>query len=229
MAHSQEQMARGRAADIFSLACVFLDMLTVSRGLSQSYFAKWREAKNPNQIYAFHANLAILPTWLNRICDPKRYSYREEETWGLKVVKAAILAMLSEDQTKRPLATQLYFGPSWTGACCEHSAPTAAHNTQIPTISFEQADPQANDAASTTTEDTDVENIDSEPTSPVHEPVSTIDGMLAPPIEESTGGPIRRNLSTPTMSRSPRFVSTPTVSGESARLLQPPRRRAFEI
>ena len=59
---------RGRSADIFSLGCVFAEMLTVASGRSLEEFQDWRKTPETEcGQYAFRENLGRVKTWLTKL------------------------------------------------------------------------------------------------------------------------------------------------------------------
>jgi serine/threonine protein kinase len=84
----------GRAADVFSLGCVLLEVLVMhDRGTLEHI----RRNRSPDP--SFHANLDRVETWLqpyNRVLSPRRYHLQYE-----------IKAMLSRDPAKRPTVQDL--------------------------------------------------------------------------------------------------------------------------
>jgi hypothetical protein len=59
-------VSRGkRMADVFSLGCVFLSMMTVAQSQSLSIFAQYRA--NNSQDSSFHAHLDRVASWRNRL------------------------------------------------------------------------------------------------------------------------------------------------------------------
>lgn len=88
--HASE--SHGRASDIFSLGCVFTEILTVYHIRDLDEFADHRCGNGDNT--AFHATLNTLPTWLSALClhPPSLQSF--------------ILTMLSNEPAHRPTASQ---------------------------------------------------------------------------------------------------------------------------
>jgi serine/threonine protein kinase len=56
---------RGRSADIFSLGCVFLDIITVCDGKDLHDFADFRSGESGDQ--SFHANLEKVQEWVSGV------------------------------------------------------------------------------------------------------------------------------------------------------------------
>ncbi|OCL08354.1 kinase-like protein [Glonium stellatum] len=88
---------RGRSADVFSLRCVYLEILTVLSGQSLDDFAAYRRGDNSDG--SFHKNLIRVNKWFDYLlkwpffADPKAYGF--------------IRPMISEAPTERPTATRL--------------------------------------------------------------------------------------------------------------------------
>jgi serine/threonine protein kinase len=88
---------RGRKADVFSLGCVFSEMLTVCCGRSLEEFQNFRRApENECGPLAFRANLTKVQEWLNHLKEDKG-DLSETLVWQ-------ILLMLKKDPEARPPA-----------------------------------------------------------------------------------------------------------------------------
>ncbi|KAL8897716.1 MAG: hypothetical protein Q9207_007075 [Kuettlingeria erythrocarpa] len=89
---------RGRAADIFSLACVFSEMFTVCCGRSLEQYQEYRKAldKEENQL-AFRENLPKVSAWLHDLAKTQ-----DEDSKGVFLL--LIRQMMREDPEKRPTA-----------------------------------------------------------------------------------------------------------------------------
>ncbi|OAG05230.1 kinase-like protein [Paraphaeosphaeria sporulosa] len=59
-----EYESRGRSSDIFSLGCVYSEMLTVVAGTALSEFAEFRQDEDGDQ--SFHRNLGKVAVWMNK-------------------------------------------------------------------------------------------------------------------------------------------------------------------
>jgi serine/threonine protein kinase len=57
---------RGRAADVFSLGCVFSEMVTVLCNISLDQFADFR-SQNPDGDDSFHDNLSRVEEWIDHL------------------------------------------------------------------------------------------------------------------------------------------------------------------
>ncbi|KAI9718780.1 MAG: hypothetical protein M1812_003954 [Candelaria pacifica] len=87
---------RGRAADIFSLGCVFLEMHTVSIGYSLNDFGEFRKT---NGDVSFHGNLRHVFAWIDKL--RAGIASREASTWSSEFLDL-ITAMLAPNSTSRP-------------------------------------------------------------------------------------------------------------------------------
>ncbi|KAK9423245.1 putative Protein kinase domain-containing protein [Seiridium unicorne] len=89
---------RGRAADIFSLGCVFSEMLTVYDGLSLDAYQEYREApENDSGVFAFRANLPRVEEWLSKL---RRVNPSNLQDF----LVFQISSMLAQDPDHRPSA-----------------------------------------------------------------------------------------------------------------------------
>jgi serine/threonine protein kinase len=85
-------------ADVFSLGCCFLDIMTVARGQSLTNFTNYRSALT--QDMSFHANLDSVSAWIEHLKMSKNPSPPSKNAVKtLSVVKA----MLNADAAKRPI------------------------------------------------------------------------------------------------------------------------------
>lgn len=90
--------ARGRAADIFSLGCVFSEMFTVCCRKSLEQYQEFRRArdKEDSQL-AFRENLPKVSSWLHDLA-----ATQDEDSKA--VIQLLIRQMMREDPEKRPIA-----------------------------------------------------------------------------------------------------------------------------
>ena len=62
---------RGRAADVFSLGCVFLEIATVIQGCSLDEFAEFRSHRTNHRDFnddeSYHANLDNIAKWIEKL------------------------------------------------------------------------------------------------------------------------------------------------------------------
>lgn len=97
---------RGRAADIFSLGCVFLEIMTVLTGQHPHEFAEFRSRESGND--AFHATLDRVALW----CES--YFHKgigDTHTTSLRIdssVCALVEKMVRMDPSQRPTASELH-------------------------------------------------------------------------------------------------------------------------
>ena len=88
-----EPQPRGRRADVFSLGCVFSEMLTVRHERSLESFQAFRQVKHRDNAYAFKENLEKVINWLDDII-PLRDSVGN-------LLKEQTLKMLEPDPSRR--------------------------------------------------------------------------------------------------------------------------------
>ena len=88
-----EPQPRGRSADIFSLGCVFSEMLTVRQKRSLEDFQAFRYVQHRDNAYAFKENLEKVIIWLNDMIPPK-------DSVGI-LLKEQTCLMLEPDRFKR--------------------------------------------------------------------------------------------------------------------------------
>lgn len=114
--YSYEQ--RGRSADIFSLGCVFLEILTVYTGNSLQDFSDKRRGDGDNE--SFHANLENVFTWID---NPVRSSGRLHDS-----LVDHVEHMLYQTPAWRPRAADLqrYFKQQCVGMDNDDLDPFAA-------------------------------------------------------------------------------------------------------
>jgi serine/threonine protein kinase len=106
---------RGRAADVFSLGCIFLEMATVICGIHLDQFADWR-SQTPDGDDSFHGNLEQVGKWIERLSlvSPDGYPRRE----NLHVLLAITSEMLSYEPDDRPLASAVLMELGGPRECC---------------------------------------------------------------------------------------------------------------
>ncbi|KAL9123643.1 MAG: hypothetical protein Q9217_006944, partial [Psora testacea] len=91
------RQARGRAADIFSLGCVFSEMFTVCCGRSLEQYQEFRRARDKDDQLAFRENIPKVSSWLHDLA-----ATQDEDSKG--VIPLLIRQMMREDPEKRPIA-----------------------------------------------------------------------------------------------------------------------------
>lgn len=89
---------RGLPADIFSLGCVFSEMLTVMSRKSLKDYQEWRRVFNSDTPLAFRANLKKVREWVGKLDDDSE----------LEALSSLIKPMIREDPKQRPTAQQLW-------------------------------------------------------------------------------------------------------------------------
>ena len=94
---------RLRSADIFSLGCVFLEMMTLAKGRSVDSFRNFR-ASNGDE--SFHANLGAVMSWIRELRSLSRGISQAVQTADSTAL-ARIESMLQPEHLKRPKAASL--------------------------------------------------------------------------------------------------------------------------
>lgn len=95
------RQARGRAADIFSLGCVFSEMFTVCCGRSLEQYQEFRRARDKENQLAFRENLSKVSSWLHDLAVTQD---ENEDSGG--VILLLIRQMMREDPDRRPTAAK---------------------------------------------------------------------------------------------------------------------------
>jgi serine/threonine protein kinase len=129
----------GRSADIFSLACVFLELI----GLCNGYSPEQMKNLRPNKDLSFHANLDSILHWLN-------FSGTAVASVADSQLMALVREMLVREPHKRPTAIDIetrlqlvdvFRGPSadplW-GECCAPVSESSrqAQHLQVSSVSI---------------------------------------------------------------------------------------------
>lgn len=117
----------GRSADIFSLGCVFLEMI----GLCNRYSLSFMKSLRPRKDLSFQANLGTVLEWFN-------FSGTAVETQRDRQLLALVREMISVDPKKRPSASHIgkrltligalkssQSTPFW-GECCKPMRPSSS-------------------------------------------------------------------------------------------------------
>ena len=97
-----ELETRGRSADIFSLGCVFLEILTVHSGNDLDEFADYRHKEDTS----FHANLEGINDWINLTLHPS-LSKPSVHPGELSELLNIVRSMVRRDPSERPTAQAL--------------------------------------------------------------------------------------------------------------------------
>jgi serine/threonine protein kinase len=94
---AQSEEPSGRKADVFSLGCVYSEMLTVIKRKALRDFQEFRRtSEKTSKAYAFRSNLVKVKEWLDQLATASD---------GVSELLAdQISAMIQEDPTKRPAA-----------------------------------------------------------------------------------------------------------------------------
>lgn len=114
---------RGRAADIYSLGCVFLEMTTVYHRLSLVEFDNFRREKED---LSFQNCPAKLREWMTRL---RQVKFAEDVGHGIFDIINIIEKMLVETATDRLVigvvrsSLQTLHGQSYFGLCCQTQHP----------------------------------------------------------------------------------------------------------
>jgi serine/threonine protein kinase len=118
--------SRGRSADVFSLGCVYAEILTVIGGRHPHTFADWRRNESGDE--SFHANLPTVVEWLEATYRSTVHVRRESSEVFTMVKK-----MLAPEPDARPTARGLQFAIGMRAVfpprdCCElDPEPYVAH------------------------------------------------------------------------------------------------------
>jgi serine/threonine protein kinase len=102
---------RGRSADIFSLGCVFLEILTVICCIDLHVFTDARRGDGDDE--SFHANLDRTIKWaFQNLCpsfiDLGEVKWAVTDELGLKIVTELVITMIAQEPEKRPTAAEVH-------------------------------------------------------------------------------------------------------------------------
>lgn len=110
---TQPQAADLRYGDIFTLACIMLDLLTVLVKNKQSAFAAYRSKKNravgiggaPADA-SFHCNLSAVSTWMDAL---EKTAHQKSDALfrGVSPIMVLVRRMLNLDPETRPPAIEI--------------------------------------------------------------------------------------------------------------------------
>jgi serine/threonine protein kinase len=99
---------RGRPADIFSLGCVFLEIICVLEGKDLQDFADARRGSSGDE--SFHGNLQKVVEWARNSLScqllPKTFFWNDDLA-AFKLIVEMVIGMLSRDPSERPTAAQI--------------------------------------------------------------------------------------------------------------------------
>jgi serine/threonine protein kinase len=90
---------RGRSADIFSLGCVLIEIMTVIIGAHPQDFADFRRGEGQDE--SFHANLSKVTSWTDGLVEPVGMCVLDRYTFVL------VKKMIEHDPAARPTASAL--------------------------------------------------------------------------------------------------------------------------
>lgn len=118
-----EYESRGRASDMFSLGCVYIEMLTVIAGRSLYEFAEFRRDEDEDE--SFHKNLDQVIAWIEKIV-PEGGTVISSEQYRF------ILNMISKDPIQRPSAKDAWLIPGmktrWSSCCSKDPEPYVVYS-----------------------------------------------------------------------------------------------------
>ncbi|CAI9630146.1 unnamed protein product [Alternaria burnsii] len=100
---------RGRSADVFSLGCVFLEILTAICCIDLHVFADARRGDGDDE--SFHANLDRTTEWARRNLFASSYDLlltRVLVAYDLKSVVKLVISMVAQEPEKRPTAADVH-------------------------------------------------------------------------------------------------------------------------
>lgn len=129
------QEAKGRSADVFSMGCVFLEMMTVIHGKSLEDLDEL--IRSPDATLSYRENIPRILGWLDEL----NKSTIPWDTWVLgcrskfaRARKAMMLSMISkmldQDKEKRPLAAELSQSIGTHTCCGQGQEPFAIEDNQ---------------------------------------------------------------------------------------------------
>jgi serine/threonine protein kinase len=137
---------RGRSADIFSLGCVFVEMLTVCAGGYVQDFSEHRSADGDDE--SFHANLPRVLTWMDKTFNyDKSIAHLDHpEPQLVDLVKQMIQFKPDERPSAATIYIDLMSGPLYPlfydGSCClQQPEPYVAYEENKSCTSSSQAPP----------------------------------------------------------------------------------------
>lgn len=110
------QQPRGRASDIFSLGCVFIEMCTVVLQIPVTKFEEYRSEDGSGD--AFHLCLPRVREWIKNLYERRKDLLSEEELWIARSrdlhrilppsgLHPLLMDMVDEIPGKRPTSTQV--------------------------------------------------------------------------------------------------------------------------
>jgi serine/threonine protein kinase len=124
---------RGRSADVFSLGCVFLEILTVYYGKHPLDFSDFRRGTGNDE--SFHANLPNVKQWLHDLIgedSSNPLQIAEEAGVFARIWLTEIERMLDEDPSKRPVAQSIQALTNHNVCCYRPPEPYVAYQASPP-------------------------------------------------------------------------------------------------
>jgi serine/threonine protein kinase len=124
---------RGRSADVFSLGCVFLEILTVYYGKHPLDFSDFRRGTGDDE--SFHANLPNVKQWLHDLIGEDNNNplqIAEEAGVFARIWLTEIERMLDEDPLKRPVAQSIQALTNHNVCCYRPPEPYVAYQASPP-------------------------------------------------------------------------------------------------
>ena len=106
-----KKVPRGDPSDVFSLGCVFLEMVTTIMGKDRD---ELRAFYSENSDDAYFCNLQKVHQWIGVLQEVKQSTFdafMPAPDQGIGACLDTIIWMLNEDPLKRPIATGLWKGP----------------------------------------------------------------------------------------------------------------------
>jgi serine/threonine protein kinase len=111
---------RGRAADVFSLGCVFLEIATVIQGCSLDEFGEFRSHRTDPQEFnedeSYHGNLVNVRKWIEKLCDIPDLG--RQRRWGIPQKLDVMQQMIILNPEERLSASQALEQLSGPRDCC---------------------------------------------------------------------------------------------------------------
>lgn len=113
--------SRGRSADVFSLECIFLEIVTVVQDFQLDEFAEFRshitDPREEERDYSFHGNLENVSHWIDKVSVAWA---KEQSRRGMTSVwkQGVIRRMLLKNPEERPTASTVLEELGGARDCC---------------------------------------------------------------------------------------------------------------